>query len=86
MGSIDLVLPMQDGDIAFGHAEAVDVLQVEGSIGSALSTIPVGETLLASGLDGGFEIHGFDGVDVDGAEVVRLLAKDGECQGAHARR
>jgi hypothetical protein len=51
---------VEDGDIACGHAEAVDVLQGKGRVGFAGTAIPIGEALLASGLDGGFEIRSFD--------------------------
>jgi hypothetical protein len=52
IGSIELVLPVEDAHIAFGHAEAVDVLRREGRIGFAGSTIPVGEALLPARSDG----------------------------------
>ena len=81
-----MVLPVEDVDVAFGHAEAVDVLQREGCVGPAGTSIPVREALHAPGLDGGVEIRGFDGVDVDRAELVRLLAEDGEGGLVHERR
>lgn len=62
---------MKDADIACGHAEAMDVLQREGRIRSGGSTIPIGEALLASGLDGGCKIHGLDRIDVDGSQLIR---------------
>ena len=77
MGSIELVLPVEDGDIACGNAEAVDVLQREGRIGFAGAAIPISEALLASGLDGGSKIHRFHGIDVNGSQLIRLLTKDG---------
>lgn len=41
-GSVGLVFPMEDADIASGNAEAVYVLQCEWRFGSARSTVPVG--------------------------------------------
>ena len=86
MGSIGLVPPMEDGDIATGNTEAMDVLQGEWGAGSNRSAVPVGEALRPAGLDGGFEIGCFDGIDVDGAELVGLLAEDGEGGLVHERR
>ena len=67
-------MPMEDVDVASGHAEAMDVFEGEGA-GGAGSPIP--EALLATGLDGGGEVGGFDGIDVDGALGVGLAAEDG---------
>ena len=86
MGSSELVLPVEDGDVASGHAEAVDVLQIEGRFGFARSTVPVGQALCPTCLDGGVEIGSFHSVDVNGTELVRLLAEDREGEMFHERR
>ena len=50
----------------------------EGQMGLGIAAIPIGEALLASGLDGGLNIRGFHGMDVNGSHLVQQLTKDGE--------
>jgi hypothetical protein len=64
----------------------MDVLQGEERVGFAGASIPIDEALLASGLDGGGKIRGFDGIDVNGSQLIRLLTKDSEGGSVHARR
>jgi hypothetical protein len=84
--SVLLILPVEDGDITFGNAEAMNILQGEGRFGFAATSIPICEALLPTGLDRGLKIRCFHCIDVNGAELVRLLTKDGEARLVHERR
>ncbi len=78
LGSVELILPVEDGDVPGCDAEAVDV-----SKGERFAAVPVPEALLATGEDGGVQVSSFDGIDVDGAEVAAFLTEDGV--GGHDR-
>jgi hypothetical protein len=66
---------VEDGDVAGGNAEAVDVFE---GVGGGGVGVLVGEAAEAAEVDGGVEVGGPHGVDVDGALAVGLLAEDGE--------
>ena len=83
---IGLVFPIEDGDIACGNAEAVDVVQSEAA---GFAAVPIFEALLATGENRGLKVRGFNGVDMRGALAICLTAIDGEGVGgwfAHERR
>ena len=76
--SFGLVFPMEDLHIAGGNAEAVDGLHGPEASGFGCSVGPVVDALLFAGRDRGFEIGGFDAINVDGALAAGLPAEDGE--------
>lgn len=72
LDSVELILPVEDGDVPGCDAEAVDFGKSE-----RFAAVPIPEALLATGEDGGVQVSSFDGIDVDRAEVAALLAEDG---------
>src|SRR6476620_1808263 len=84
--SIDLILPVEDGDVSGGDAETVDVSEGEWTLVALGSAVPIPEALPATGEDRGLQVISFDGIDVDRAKVAALLAEDGVGAGGHDLR
>ena len=76
--SFKLVFPMEDLHIAGGNTETVDGLHVPGASAFGCSIGPVVDALLFACDNRGFEIGGFNAINVDGAVAAGLLAEDGE--------
>ena len=79
-GSLRLVLPVEDIDVACGDAEAVDGFLIPPAFVGGGPSGPIVNALLFSGDDGSFQIGSLDGCDMDGATATEFLAEDGECR------
>ena len=87
-GSLDLILPVEDFDVACGDSQAVDGVLIPSTFVGGGPGGPIIDALLSSYDDGGFQIGSLDGGDMDGATATGPLTEYGEgsSRSVHERR